>query len=88
MPIETLPASAETVQQMWDSFALLTLPKDCHPIQRQEMRRAFYAGTFGMLMACSAIGEESVSEDTGVMRLELWRLECLKFYQDMKEGKA
>lgn len=78
----------ETVQQMWDGFASSVLPKDAPPIQWTEMRRAFYAGCYGMLMACSQIGEESVSEDTGVLRLELWKQECEDFYRKVKEGKA
>jgi hypothetical protein len=33
--------------EQWDSFARATLPRGAPPIQRQEMRRAFYAGAQG-----------------------------------------
>jgi hypothetical protein len=33
-----------TIAQQWEVFASNCLPADAGPVQRQEMRRAFYAG--------------------------------------------
>jgi hypothetical protein len=33
--------------EQWDSFARAVLPVGTSPLQRQEMRRAFYAGAQG-----------------------------------------
>lgn len=32
------------IQEQWNKFAAMVLPKDCSDVQRQEMRKAFYAG--------------------------------------------
>lgn len=37
--------------ERWDSFAMAVLTKGAPPIQREEMRRAFYAGAQGFLTA-------------------------------------
>lgn len=35
---------AQTVEEMWQGFARVTLPKGVSDTQRREMRLAFYAG--------------------------------------------
>lgn len=50
------------IAEQWDQFARATLPERCAPIQRQETRRAFYAGCEGMMRA--VLGE--LSDGDGV----------------------
>jgi hypothetical protein len=38
-----------TIQEAWESFERAVVPIDAPPIQRQEMRKAFYAGAVSML---------------------------------------
>ena len=76
-----------SVKQMWDSFAYV-LPGDAPDVQRTEMRRAFYAGAWGVLMEAHAIGEESVSEAAGIAHLEALRAELMQFHADLRAGKA
>jgi len=77
-----------TVQEQWDEFRKLVVPKDAAPIQVQEMRRSFYAGVEAMLRIQWAIGEDSVSEDAGVAILEGIHDECQRFAQEVLGGKA
>jgi hypothetical protein len=77
-----------TVKEAWDSFAAMVLTPAHPEVQYTEMRRAFYAGAWGMLMGCSGIGDDSASEDAGVERLEAWRKELETFQRDMRAGRA
>jgi hypothetical protein len=79
-----------TVKEQWDDFAAaIFCGVPVHPTQRQEMRRAFYAGYFSSLSANrSVVGSPAVSEDEGVVILEAWYKECLAFNEDVKNGKA
>jgi hypothetical protein len=56
--------------EQWNSFAQAVLPKDASPIQRQEMRRAFYAGAQAILfkvIASFAPESEPTAEDLQMM---------------------
>jgi hypothetical protein len=79
----------QTVAEMWASFAKATMPELASNVQRREMRRAFYAGAYGMLMgAAFGPGEEDVSEEEGVAMFEAWRKELEAFQRDVLEGRA
>jgi hypothetical protein len=60
----------QLMAEQWDAFAKTVLPKDCPYIQRQEMRRAFYAGAqailFRVIMAFAPEAEPT-AEDLQVM---------------------
>lgn len=78
----------KTVQEEWASFALAVIPADAPPVQRQEMRRAFYAGCWSMLQLVKLIGTDAVSEDEGVATLEQMEAEITEFYRKVKGGRA
>ena len=42
------------IAEKWNECARMILPADCSPLQRREMRRAFYAGAEGLLKAIMA----------------------------------
>lgn len=75
--------------EQWDSFAREVLPKDAPPTQRQEMRRAFYAGAQGILhgiMAVLAASDTPTPEDLEAMaNLEQ---ELSDFVDLVKQGRA
>ncbi len=77
-----------TVKAAWDSFEAMVMPDDPVPNQVQEMRRSFYAGAYAMLLMCSTVGGDSVSEDEGVAMLESWRKECERFVAMINMGRA
>lgn len=46
----------KTVFEQWKSYERSVVPPDAPPVQREECRRAFYAGaaaTFGLVMAAT-----------------------------------
>jgi len=75
-----------TIQQQWETFSDLCMPKDAPEIQTQEMRRSFYAGAEGMIQLLYTTFE--VSEDAGVAMIEGWHEECRQFSQQVAQGKA
>ena len=77
-----------TVLTEWDSFAKAVLPVDVHPIQRTEMRHTFYAGARAMLTLVNQVAPEEVSENAGVLMLELLAMELDNFNDDVKAGRA
>jgi len=64
----------------WIQFAERILPEHASAVQRQEMRRAFYAGAMMLLMDLAELGDEDVSEDAGAEVLEATRREVEAFY--------
>ena len=79
----------QLMAEQWDSFARAVLPKDAPAVQRQEMRRAFYAGAQGILhgvIAAFAPESEPTDEDLQVMaNLEI---ELSEFAESVKKGRA
>ena len=77
-----------TIAEQWAAFEVLVVPKDAPPVQRQEMRRAFYAGAETMLRLSYSVGDKSISENAGVAMLEGWHDECRRFAQQVAQGRA
>lgn len=68
------------VRDGWYSYAEKILPKNAPPVQRQETRRAFYAGAWELLCRYAEVGEPEISEDEGVEVLEATKREIETFY--------
>jgi hypothetical protein len=77
-----------TIAQEWTEFAASVLPANAHPVQVQEMRRAFFGGVWATLCRCREISGEDISEEAGVEMLENWSQECEAFRDDMLAGRA
>lgn len=77
-----------TIAEQWAAFEAAVVPKSAPPVQRQEMRRAFYAGAEAMLRMQWDIGDEAVSENAGVAMMEGWHDECRRFAQQVANGAA
>ncbi len=78
-----------TLAEAWASLAQAVLPEDCSPVQRCEMRRAFYAGARAFLSTMSeACASDDVSVAQGAARIEALSRELDAFVEDMRTGKA
>jgi len=77
-----------TIQAQWSTFEAMVVPKKASPVQRQEMRRAFYAGAEAMMRIQWAIGDENISEDAGVQILEGCYDEVRRFALQVQNGDA
>lgn len=79
----------QLMAEQWDEFARAVLPKDCSTIQRQEMRRAFYAGAQAILfkvITSFTPEEEPTEKDLEIMN-DLHE-ELNNFTKLVKEGRA
>lgn len=77
------------VLEQWNEFARMALRPDAAAVQKQEMRRAFYAGAhmilFRLLGELSA-GDETTPADLEAM-MEIQR-ELTEFLDRVKAGRA
>ena len=77
----------KTLLDEWNDFANSVLPPDCSRVQRQEMRRAFYAGAKVMLGLMSDLADE-FDEDAGAQQVEKLNQELSRFNDDVQGGRA
>ena len=77
------------IAEKWDEFARMILPADCSPVQRSEMRRAFYAGAEGFLKVITVgiYGEPGTTPSDMDLMLGIDR-ELKWFAQLVKDGRA
>jgi hypothetical protein len=71
--------SKKRIEKEWLDFEKRVMPKNAPAVQRQEMRRAFYAGVSSTLNIAFALGDDDVGEDEGAAVLESMRQECIEF---------
>lgn len=70
-------------------FAEHVLPASAPPIQRQETRRAFYAGAawlFGEMT--TGLAEDTEPTDADMAKMEMIHGEIRGWLTDMEEGRA
>lgn len=75
--------------EKWDGLARRILPPGCSLVQKQEMRRVFYAGAESMMRCILgeiSPGKEVSPEDEAVM--ENLDVELREFAKAMLEGRA
>ena len=75
------------IEDGWRSYAEHVLPTHAPKVQTQETRRTFYAGVQHAMGLFWDIGDDIVSEDEGVRRLESIRDELQTFVLDVMKGK-
>ncbi len=79
----------KTIAQRWTEFEAQVISPDAGPVQRQEMRRAFYAGFNEALVASLQMAEESGNDDElGVAMMESLHRECREFVSSVLTGRA
>lgn len=82
----------QTVKDLWDQFESAVLPKGCHPVQRVETRRAFYAGAWAMfnlsVQAADETPDTPAGEAAGAELMDRLHKECLAFKDMVEAGKA
>lgn len=70
----------ETVAESFETYRAQVLPAEASDVQVTECRRAFYAGAYFLLMnVAHNIGDESTSEEDGIVELEKLKAECETF---------
>ena len=79
--------NANTIGDVWAIYDAATLAKDAGPVQRQECRRAFYAGAAAALELFIQIADPGFEEDAGVARLEAMQRELVRFAGGLETGR-
>lgn len=75
--------------QQWDQFARAILPAGVSQVQRQEMRRAFYAGAQAILFrVIQAFAPETEPTDADVQIMKDLNQELSDFADLVKQGRA
>lgn len=77
------------ISQAWTDYAVQVLPPTCPAVQRQETRRAFYAGAvalFSSIMGILEPGAEATEKD--LANMDAINNELKQFQRDMLRGKA
>jgi hypothetical protein len=78
-----------TIAGEWASLEATVFTDNVSPMQRREMRRAFYSGAaslMAMIMMGLDPGDDATAAD--VSCLEGWREELERFSEDLQAGRA
>ena len=72
------------IDEHWKVFAkAIFAGKPVARVQYDEMRKAFFAGATAMLRMMQAVGDDSVTEEQGVMVLDAVEQECVEFSKNL-----
>ena len=77
-----------TIAEQWADFERLVLPRTAGAVQRQETRRAFYAGAQAALTVSVEIADADLSDEAGAAVLEGLHDECQRFAGEIAAGRA
>lgn len=76
-----------TIDDTWRSFAENVIHVDAPQIQRNEMKKAFYAGAYAVLcITCGPLTD--ADEDDAVRMLEGLHEECRQFVSNVVNGSS
>ncbi len=82
-------ARQKIIDAAWRSYAEQIIPANAPDVQRQECRRAFYAGavsTFGGIMAMLDPGTEPTDAD--LQKMSALQEELDQYARDLESGRA
>lgn len=83
-----MPKAQKLIERGWNSYAEHVLPSGASAVQKQETRRAFYAGAGLLFEALSnAVGPDDVSEDAGMDIMQSVDDEIRAFIRDVGHGR-
>jgi hypothetical protein len=68
----------QKLETEWQDYSKTAIPINAPAIQRQEMRRAFYAGASAMFSLMTSI-DDSMSDEEGAKVVEALQQECIDF---------
>jgi hypothetical protein len=79
----------QLMAEQWDQFARAILPPGVGPVQRQEMRRAFYAGAESILFrVIQAFAPETEPTAADMQIMSDLVQELRDFADQVKQGRA
>lgn len=83
---KTIPPHRTTLAALWLIYEQKVIPPNAPPVQRREMRGAFYGGAFSLLEIIFAIGRAGPTNAQGAAALSALLNECLEFVAELGKG--
>lgn len=80
--------SLQTVEGLWQQFSQKVLHPSSPEIQRVELRRAFYAGFYGCIIASVEIADICPTEEGAAAEFQKLDDECRAFAAAVLGGEA
>lgn len=74
-----------TIEDGWIEYYRVVIPKNAGQVQKEETKRAFYAGAMQACYAVSKIGGKQVSLDSGANMFQALVDECVVFFDNLKK---
>ena len=82
-----MSAAHKTIlQRNWQSFEAVIIPPDAPQVQRDEMKKAFFAGCTIALGVTFALGNSDLSEEAASLLLEGMREEIEAFAASLPQA--
>lgn len=78
--------SQQLLAEQWAEFSGRCLPLNASAVQRQEMRRAFYAGCQSMFS--TVVSASDLPEETAIAVMTKLQRELDQFFFDISQGRA
>lgn len=79
----------QLMAEQWDQFSRRVLPVDASAVQKQEMRRAFYAGAQSILFrVIQALAPETEPTTEDIQVMEDVHQELQEFAKLVQQGRA
>lgn len=75
-----------SIKQKWESFDRLVIDPNAPEIQREEMKKAFYAGIYSILCMQDFLISSSIPIELAAEQIELWNKECVDFSKESEES--
>lgn len=76
--------SLKSIDTQWKEFEQAVVPKTAGKVQREEMKRSFYAGCSSLLRTVLLLSDDQVSEDQSTAYLDGLVLELQQFTAQIK----
>ncbi len=76
-----------TIQEKWEEYERMVVPRQAGPNQRIETKRSFYAGACSMLCIMEGFADD-ISEEAGAAILQGLKEEILAYIEELKGGRA
>jgi hypothetical protein len=77
----------QRIRSAFDAYLDRVGLADAGPVQRRELRRAFYAGCWEVLCAAGAVRVENSITNTGAALLGAMQAECEEFGNRVLDGR-
>lgn len=69
----------QSIEECWHEFANMVLPPNVSNLQREEMKKSFYAGAWSMFSMFDRVGQPDISEAAAVVWLGERRQEAIDY---------